>query len=310
MSELYRKYRPDTFDSVYGQKHAVIQLKKIVERRSVQCFLLRGPSGVGKTTLARITAHTLGCGDAIREIPAAVFTGVDDMREVQELLQYQPFGENKARALIVDECHRLSNNAWDSILKATEEPPPGVYWFFCTTQADKMPKTMRTRVVDIKLREIDRDTLTDLIDEICRQEDIELANGVLDLVVREGNGSPRQALVNLELCRDVESRRAAAEILDTAVEDDNTLVLCRMLAQDNADWQTLMKQVEKLNGSSPEGVRIIIANYMASAARRSKTPREAAFFLNILESFAHSYGNADADAQLLRSLGQCVFAPE
>src|SRR5712671_4555438 len=124
---LYRKYRPRRWEDVIGQRAAVKSLKSLLDGKRAQTFLLQGPSGVGKTTLARIAARHLDCrGMGLIEVAAAVFTGVDSMRELQDGMQYKAFGENKTKAAIIDECQKLSSSAWDSLLKICEEPPEHV----------------------------------------------------------------------------------------------------------------------------------------------------------------------------------------
>ena len=137
MSEsLYVKYRPQHLDDVTGQDEVVKVLKGLVERNDTHAMLFTGPSGVGKTTLARIVALDLGCVEengGIMEIDGATYTGIDKMRSVQDGTQYQPFGKANHRCVILDECHRLSGQAWDSLLKVVEEPHSHMSWMFCTT---------------------------------------------------------------------------------------------------------------------------------------------------------------------------------
>lgn len=310
MPALHETYRPDDWSAMFGQSAAVAAMEKIVKRRSSQAFLLHGPSGCGKTSLARIAARKLGCDKAgVTEIDGATFTGVDDMRKVREAIQYLPLGDNKSRAVILDEIHRVSGNAWDSLLKSVEEPPANMFWFFCTTNPDKVPTTIKTRCTSIKLGLLSKDQLTDLIESVCESEDIDLDNGIRQVIVANSNGSARQALVNLELCRDARGRQEALSLLNSAESNDVTIQLCRILAKGGVSWiGDIAPLLEKLKEENPEGIRIIVCNYMAAAAAKAKSDRDAVFFLNIIESFATPYSQGDGRAQLLRSIGQCVFS--
>ncbi len=129
MEPLHLKYRPKDFDEVVGQDAVVKSLQQAVKNNAGHTFLFTGLSGVGKTTLARITAATVGCVSSnLIEIDAATHTGVDDMRDVTFSLKYKPIGVGSVKVIIVDECHMLSKSAWNSLLKVLEEPPAWVYW--------------------------------------------------------------------------------------------------------------------------------------------------------------------------------------
>jgi DNA polymerase III gamma/tau subunit len=292
------------FKHVVGQQRAVSALQSALKHKDTQAFILSGESGVGKTTLARICAAKLGC---VRpdEIDAATYTGIDAMRDVANGLSYAPF-EGEARVLILDESHALSRQAWDSLLKVVEEPPPNTYWFFCTTQPAKIPETIKTRCTHIQLKGIDKATLTDLVERVAEAEGIRLADGIRQVIVAEANGSARQVLTNLGLCRDARDAKSAAIILETAQESDKVLKLCRLLAQ-GGTWVEAMGIVEELDDINPEGVRIQVISYLAAAARKSKAAKETVFFLQRVEAFAQSYNGSDAKAQLVRSIGQCFY---
>lgn len=305
---LTQTYRPEDFDQVYGQEAMVRSLRKIIERKAAHAYLFYGDSGLGKTTLARIAARALDC--YVKEIPAAVVTGIENVREVLMDVHYSSLiGKQANKGIIFDECHRLSGNAWDSLLKVLEESPPHVYWFLCTTLLHKVPKTIQTRCQKFQLKPLDNDTLTDLIAAVCEAEGIDLPAEVRQLVVKEANGSPRLALSHLEACRDVRSRKEAAELVSAVIADSEPiLALCRLVANGNATWGEAMKQVGKLNGESPEGVRIAIINYLGAALKGARNDKDACYFLSKMDAFSTSYGGTDAEAQLLRSLGQCLFA--
>jgi DNA polymerase-3 subunit gamma/tau len=304
---LHTAYRPRTFKGVLGQAATVKALVGVLERDGAHTFLLVGPSGVGKTTLARICANYLRCepGD-ITEIDAATHTGIDAMREVPLTSRYQPLGKSETRVMIVDECQMLSKSAWTSILKATEEPPAHVYWFFCTTDSGKVPAAIKTRAQSFTLKLVSDPELKSLFDRVCREEKINLPGAVADLVIRQAKGSPRQMLVNLEKCRDATTKQEAAELLRAVLESDATIELCRYLAQ-GGSWGKGMAIMEKLRDENPEGVRIVVSNYFASAAMGAKSDDTAARFLHVLDAFCVPYATTDQLAPLLLSVGRVVL---
>lgn len=306
MTALHVKYRPVQWDEVFGQDAAVKALSDELERGGSQVFLLSGPSGTGKTTLARIAANVLNA--SVTEIAAAVYTGVDDMRQIQSLANHKPL-DAQSRVIILDEAHRLSGQAWDSLLKAVEEPPAGVYWFFCTTNPSKVPQTIVTRSVHLKLKDLSNDDLDAIVTGVCDAEGIPVTPEVLDVVIREARGSGRQMLVNLAACRTATTRAEAAAALKTALETDATLEFCQFLAK-GGSWQKAMAILAKLEGTSPESVRIIVCNYMAAAARRATTTKDACHFLNILEQFSQPYISYENLAPLLLSVGRVILIPE
>src|SRR5688500_3281002 len=151
---LARKYRPQTFDDIIGQQTTVRTLQNAIEANRIHhAYLFSGVRGVGKTTAARILAKALNCkkGPAtepcnecgagteitegidmdVREIDAATYTGVDNIRELRDVTQFQP-ARDRFRVFIIDEAHMLSTAAWNALLKILEEPPPHVVFMFAT----------------------------------------------------------------------------------------------------------------------------------------------------------------------------------
>src|SRR6476661_6267105 len=182
---LARKYRPQTFSDIIGQETTVRTLQNSIEQNRIHhAYLFSGVRRVGKTTVARILAKALNCqkGPAaepcnecvvcreitegidldVREIDAATYTGVDNVRELRDVTQFQP-ARDRYRIFIIDEAHMLSAGAWNALLKILEEPPPHVVFMFATTEMHKVPQTIISRVQKELLRKI---TLDDLIARI------------------------------------------------------------------------------------------------------------------------------------------------
>lgn len=307
---LQTKYRPRKLDEVLGQDAVVRALRAVVAKRTTAAYLFSGPSGTGKTTLAGIVADMLGVGPrGVLSVNAATNTGIDKMREVLETLRYRSFASKSdstgARAIIIDEAHRLSGQAWDSMLLPLEKPPAHVTWFLCTTALAKVPKTIKTRCVSLQLKPVGESDLRKLLDRVAREEGLRIERDVRDVIVRESEGSPRQMLSNLAVCAEASGRREASELLRSAAESDAMRDLCQFLIR-GGSWQKATALLAKLEEEAPESVRIAVCNYLGGAARNAKSDREAGRLLAILSEFAEPYGAAER-AMLTLSVGRVLL---
>ncbi len=217
---LARKYRPQSFSDVIGQETVVRTLQNAIEGQRIHhAYLFAGVRGVGKTTAARILAKALNCVKGpttepcnecticreitegidldVREIDAATYTGVDNIRELRDITQFQP-ARDRNRIFIIDEAHMLSTGAWNALLKILEEPPPHVIFMFATTEINKVPQTIISRVQREMLRKITLDDLMARILKICEAEGIEADRGAIEIIARRGEGSVRDSLSLLD----------------------------------------------------------------------------------------------------------------
>lgn len=217
---LARKYRPQTFEDVVGQETAVRTLHNAIEQNRIHhAYLFSGVRGVGKTTTARILAKALNCITGptttpdntctmcreitegidmdVREIDAATYTGVDNVRELRDVSQFQP-ARDRYRIFIIDEAHMLSTASWNALLKLIEEPPPHVIFMFATTEMHKVPATIISRVQKFMLRKITLEDLIGRLQQICDWEGIKAERAALEIVARRGEGSVRDSLSLLD----------------------------------------------------------------------------------------------------------------
>lgn len=308
MSQLIVKHRPTKMEYVEGQEAAVKALNNILAKKTSQTFLLAGDSGCGKTTMARIAATLVGAQPTdILEVDGATFSGIDRVRDIQQHMSYRPVGGGDSRVCIIDECHRLSANAWDALLKTIEEPMAGVHWFFLTTNPAKVPKTIKTRCSVITLKPVGADDLRKIVERVIRREKLEVPEAVIDVVIREANESPRQAIVNLSMVTGCTTGKEARKLLHSVVETDATRELCAFLLK-GGSWAKAMEIVARLEAENNfEGVRIVVCNYLGAVLRNAKSDDRAADGLSLLDCWSAPYNQAEGIAPMLRSIGRSLL---
>lgn len=303
---LHVMCRPASWDEVVGQTHVCKSIQDAL-RSGAQSFLLTGPSGVGKTTIGRLIASTVKCRKRnILEIDAATNSGVDAMRLITEASQFTPIGGG-SKVIIVDECHSLSGQAWQSLLKSVEEPPKHVYWVLCTTERNKVPKTIVTRCHDYDLGLVSQEDLESLIESVCTK-----ANGLdgmtdefVALAAERADGSPRQALVNISKIRNCENMEDAEDLLDVVSADSKEAIdLCRALIS-REPWDRIAALINKLEGKHPESVRIVVFAYFTKVVL-GKSPKPHHFA--VLDAFSEPYPVGVKSMGLIAlSAGQLYF---
>lgn len=228
-AELYRRHRPVTLKEVKGQPGAVKMLREFFKAERVpHAMLLTGPSGCGKTTIARIMKERLECGDHdYTEVNAADFRGVDTIRDVRSKMHLSPIS-GKCRMWVIDEAHKLTNDAQSALLKMLEDTPKHVYFVLCTTDPGKLLETIRTRCTEIRVQSLPANDMHELINEVAGKYGKKLDVEVVAQIGSISEYSARKALVILGQILDIEDKD---EQMRVVVSSDKNRVAAFELAK-------------------------------------------------------------------------------
>lgn len=306
---LHLKYRPASFDEVVGQNDVVKSVQKALgDKARPHTFLFTGDSGTGKTTMARIIVKYLDiqAGNII-EIDAASNNGIDAMREMMAPLRYHGFGDSPNKAIIIDEAHMITKQAWASLLKTIEEPPEHVYFFFCTTDASKVPDNIITRCLRYNLKLLRHDDMMDLLEFICDQESLDVTDEILDMIARASGGSPRNGLVMLAMVHDCESPEEAAGLLELPLENSEVIDLCRLLVKGDLTWSKLTATLKQMTELPAESIRIVVVAYLSSCLMGAKSDKDVIRLLDILALFSKPINPTDKLAPILLAFGAYIY---
>lgn len=199
---LYRKYRPQSWEEVIGQEHVVRTLTNALKLGRVShAYLFAGPRGTGKTTIARLLAKSLGCGDLdLIEIDAASNRGIDEIRELRDGIKFAPTA-GKYKVFIIDEVHQLTKEAFNALLKTLEEPPAHAIFVLATTEIHKVPETILSRVQSFPFRKLSISEIIRKLEKIIVAEKIKIEPNALRLIASFAGGSYRDAESMLEQLR-------------------------------------------------------------------------------------------------------------
>lgn len=224
---LYTKYRPENFDEVIGQDHIVNAIRGAFAAGKVaHAYLLSGPRGTGKTTIARIIARELGTSvNDIYEMDAASNRKIEDARDIRESVRTLPF-DSRYKVYILDEVHMLTKEAWNALLKTIEEPPEYVVFILATTELAKVPETIVSRCQTFTFKKPTEKILADVISSTAKKEGYTLEAGGAEVIALISDGAFRDALSTLQkVISFSQSKKISLEqILEVTGSPDITLV--------------------------------------------------------------------------------------
>ena len=276
---LYRKYRPLKLADVVGQDDTIRQLQtQLTNQKISHGYLFVGARGCGKTSVARIFAHEINHFDYqlednyadIIEIDAAVFTMVENIRELRDKAMLAPT-TGKYKVYIIDEIHMLSKNAFNALLKILEEPPEHIVFIFATTNPEKIPATILSRVQIFHFKLADKSIMQPFLENICQKEGINIEKDALSLLIEQGGGSFRDSLSILDQLSNLHADKSTlitTEEVSSALGVPKQVLIQELLAnyeQENVDQirslvEELINQGNKAEGIATSLIKAIVQN--------------------------------------------------
>ncbi len=268
--ELYKKHRPSTFKQVIGHETTVKSLRRMIKSNQVpHAILLHGPSGCGKTTIARIISSKLGAENMdVMERNSADYRGIDSVRDMIDIARLAPM--SGVRVVTLDEAHKLTNDAQNAFLKLLEDTPKSTWFILCTTNPEKLLKTIRTRCTTFQLGSLYDSDLKKLLIRTAKSEKIKMSDDHADDIVNQCEGAARTAMVYLDTLRHLDSDQWDEAIQHRLVDgDDNVIALCRALMS-RKKWNEIRKILVEIK-ADPENVRWAILGYASSVLLKQQS---------------------------------------
>ena len=305
MTELYKKHRPKRLPGMIGNENTVNSLNNMLERKTLpHTILFHGPSGCGKTTLARIIRRELNCHDMdFQELNCSDFRGIDAVREIARKMNLSPSVAGSCRIYLLDEVHQTTKDAQHAMLKMLEDTPKHVYFLLCTTEPNKLLKTIRTRCCEMPVRLLTHDELEKLVKRTAKRGKIELSEEVLDEIVNASQGTARTALVLLDKISNLSEEERLKAIQDKIADENEAIELCRALMKKES-WSKIAGILKNLKGE-PESIRYAVMMY-ARAVLLNKSDYQAYL---IIDAFKDNFYDSKS-AGIIYACYECIFGDE
>lgn len=273
---LYNKHRPTDLAGLLGNKDTRASIEMVMSKKNrPHVFLLVGPPGCGKTTVAYIMARMIN-GDAegverdIIEMNTADLRGIDSARSIIQQMQYAP-SKAAHRIWIIEEAHALTKDAQDALLKALEFTPEHVYFILTTTEPEKLRAALRSRCTTFQMSALSPLRMAKLLNRVCEAEGAKVREDVIDRISQDCGGSARTALVTLEKVLGLPAEQQMKVAKQVMEMENKCIDLCRILIK-KVTWKQVSEVLRGLE-EDPESIRRGVFNYAAAVLLNSGEPR-------------------------------------
>ena len=286
---LYQKYRPKTLEGMFGNEAQIASLDGLLGNLNdlPHAWMIHGQTGCGKTTIGRIIKNKLNIHDNdFVEINSSEMRGIDTVRELIKNSGFRPMNGD-FRMFLVDECHKMTDDAQNAILKLLEDTPAHVIIVLCTTAPEKMIKPILGRCQNIQVQPLDDKTMSRLIRKVVKLEKATLSEEVLSIILQDSAGHPRNALTMLEtvLATPEELREDVAR--KTLTQQSQSIELCRALIK-GSNWKTIAPILAGLKDQEAESTRRAVLGYCQAILLKTDEPRAALVMDYFIEPFYHT----------------------
>lgn len=289
---LYNKHRPQTLEEVIGNVEIVTYLEEALKDKETcpHVFLLNGPTGCGKTTIARIISSQLDCDPMdMKEINAANFRGIDTVREIIDSAKYYSMAGG-SRVWLIDEVHKMTNDAQNAFLKLLEDTPNHTYFILCTTEPDKLLPTVRGRCTTLQVKSLSDNEMMKLLKGVTKAEGKKIPVPVYEQLIIDSLGLPRNALQILEKVLKVPESQQLEIAKQSAVQISQSIELCRALIDRSGGWKKVAGILNGLKEQEPESIRRHVLGYCQSILLKGADNDRAAFVIEMFQEPLYNIG--------------------